>query len=349
MRQLVPRPMRHAVSRQLSRVRASRTERRLQALASSGAVVMAGPWLGEVGFELLYWAPFLAWFAERFGVPPERLLVVSRGGTDGWYRPYAAGYREIFSSVTPEAFHDLHRQRVATIGEQKQSQVMAFEHDLLRRLTSDVRHRVMLHPSTMYELFKTYWWGHADEEWVHQRARYRRLPPPAGIPPLESQPYTAVKFYFNESFPPTETNRTFVRQLIAALVARGPVVSLTTGLRLDDHGDCPVEALGVRSLPHDLAPGENLRVQSAIVAGAAAFVGNYGGFSYLAPFYGVPATAYYSHAGGFSPRHLTMARSALARIGSDGLLDVRPVTASTNWNLAPAPPESALRALRTHP
>jgi hypothetical protein len=30
---------------------------------------------GEVGFELLYWVPFLRWFAERFDVPPERLIV----------------------------------------------------------------------------------------------------------------------------------------------------------------------------------------------------------------------------------------------------------------------------------
>ena len=90
--------------------------------------------------------PFLRWFAERFRLAPDRLLVVSRGGTASWYRPFAAGYREIFDHVTPEEFRALHDERVAANGEQKQTRVLAFEHRLLRRLTEDVEHRTMLHP-----------------------------------------------------------------------------------------------------------------------------------------------------------------------------------------------------------
>ena len=77
----------------------ARSWRAVQARAGSSAIsprwprardtIVAGPWLGEVGFELLYWVPFLRWFAERFHVAPERLLVVSRGGTASWYRPFA--------------------------------------------------------------------------------------------------------------------------------------------------------------------------------------------------------------------------------------------------------------------
>jgi hypothetical protein len=63
------------------------------------------------------------------------------------------------------------------------------------------------------------------------------------------------------------------------------------------------------------------------VAGARAFVGTYGGFSYLAPFLGVSASAYYSHEPGFSARHLLMARSALASIDADSLLTVRAAAA----------------------
>ena len=62
------------------------------------------------------------------------------------------------------------------------------------------------------------------------------------------------------------------------------------------------------------------------MAGACAFVGTYGGFSYLAPFLGVRATAYYADAAGFSRRHLEMARSALGSLGAGALLDVRATT-----------------------
>lgn len=327
LRRLVPRAVRHGISGQLARVQAAQLERRLAALASGSHSIVAGPWVGEVGFELLYWAPFLAWFAERFDVAPERLTVVSRGGTESWYQPFAGGYREIFTSMSPEAFRRQHDERVAANGEQKQTRLLAFEHDLLRTLAGDIRHRVMLHPATMYDLFKPFWWGHVDEGWVHRRARYRALQPPAPAPPA-SAPYTAVKFYFNDCFPSTERNRAFVRATLERLLATGPVVSLTTGLNLDDHGGCDFESLGVQTLPPDLAPADNLRVQAALVAGASAFVGTYGGFSYLAPFYGVRSTAYYGEPHGFSQRHLTMARSALRTLGREDLLDVQPVTAS---------------------
>ena len=58
------------------------------------------------------------------------------------------------------------------------------------------------------------------------------------------------------------------------------------------------------------------------------FVGTYGGFSYLAPFLGVRATAYFSNPDGYSARHLLMAQSALASLGGEGLLDARPVSTS---------------------
>ena len=325
-RRLVPRRVRHQISAQLARLRAARLEQELASVAARSDTIVAGPWLGEVGFELLYWVPFLAWFAERFDVAPERLLVVSRGGTAAWYRPFAGRYREIFDYLTPEEFRRRHDERVAVNGEQKQTRVLTFEHDLLRELAPDIQHRRMLHPSTMYRLFDPYWWGHLDESWVHRHARYRRLEPPrSDLVPAE--PYVAVKFYFNDCFPPSEGNRAFVRDLLERLAADGPVLSLTTNLELDDHGGVDVRTLGVRTLPPHLPARDNLELQSAIVAGARTFIGTYGGFSYLAPFYGVPSTAYYSDPDGFSRRHLSMAHSAFASMGADGLLQVAPVAA----------------------
>jgi hypothetical protein len=253
--------------------------------------------------------------------------VVSRGGTAAWYRPFAANYREIFDYLSPEEFRRRHDDRLAANGEQKQTQVLAFERQLLRELTEDVTHRSMLHPSTMYGLFNPFWWGHVNEPWVQAHATYARLTsaPPPGFA-LPDRPYTAVKFYFNDCFPATDATRAFVRATLQELAARGPVVSLTTGLRIDDHdGDAHLPA-GVQPLPPDLHPRDNLGLQSAIVAGASAFVGTYGGFSYLAPFLGVRTTAYYANPRGFSPRHLSMARSALTSIGAGDLFQVSPLT-----------------------
>jgi hypothetical protein len=356
VRQLVPRKVRHGISAQLARIHASRLASDLGRLAAGRDTIVVGPWLGEVGFELLYWVPFLRWFAATFRVAPERLLIVSRGGTASWYRPFASGYRDIFDYLTPEEFHQRHNERVAANGEQKQTQVLAFERQVLRDLTKDVHSRSMLHPSTMYGLFNPFWWGHVNEEWVHRFTKYERLTPDAvagngvaGCPGLggvegsrPEGPYTAVKFYFNDCFPDTRENRRFVRRTLQTLGERGPVVSLATGLRLDDHASDEGEAPDVRPLPPDMHPRENLAVQTALVSGASAFVGTYGGFSYLAPFLGVRSTAYVADPSGYSPRHLLMARSALDSIGAGGLLDVRPIgeLASTPNDQLPTPNHS---------
>lgn len=325
LRRLVPRPIRLRAAVQLARLRAARIERELASLAAGAQPIVAGPWFGEVGFELLYWAPFLAWFAERYRVAPERIIVVSRGGVRDWYRPFAGGYRDLFDVLSPEEFRRGHDARVRANGEQKQTQLLPFERDVLGRLDLNASERV-LHPSLMYRLFRPYWWGHVDERWVHRFTRYRQLrhtPDTAtAVPGLSpSGDYAAVKFYFSDSFPATETNRAFVRRALAALAARGPVVSLTTGLDLDDHGGDLADAPGLEVLPPGIDPRINLAVQSAIVAGATAFAGTYGGFAYLAPFYGVPATAYYD-AERFSPRHLSMMQSALAMLGTAGGLQL---------------------------
>jgi hypothetical protein len=326
IRRLVPRAVRHRASGQLARLRSLAVRRRLAGMAAGSGPIVAGPWLGEVGFEVLYWMPFLRWFAQEYRIAPHRLIVVSRGGTQSWYLPFAGIYHDVFDHVSGQEFRRYHDQRVRDAGEQKQTTATAFERHLTHAVlrAAGAPDAALLHPSTMYELFNPFWWRHLDEGWVHRHARYLRLQAPDRAPGDDlPAPYTAVKFYFNDAFPDTPRNRAFVGDVVRRLAARSAVVSLTTGLSLDDHGGVSVDAHGVASPSLDVDPRCNLHVQSAIVAGASAFVGTYGGFSYLAPFYGVPTTAYYDDAAGFSSRHLSMARSALAAVGAADLFDVR--------------------------
>ncbi len=295
-------------------------------MAKRDVPILAGPWLGEVGFELLYWVPFLRWCADCLELAPERMVIMSRGGTASWYRSFASRYVDVFDQMSSQRFRDQHDARVRELGEQKQNRVTAFDRELVETAMrgAHVTDWSLLHPSRMYELLNPYWWGHQSGDRVHAHVRYARLPepPPSGIHGMPAR-YVAVKFYFNDCFPANAQNRAFAREVLRALAARGPVVALSTGLNLDDHGGERVEAYGVRHLPEGIDPARNLEVQSAAVAGAEAFVGTYGGFSYIAPFYGVKSLAFYSDPGGFSQKHLQMARSAFDAIGAAGMLDVR--------------------------
>ncbi len=328
LRRTLPRWARVQASAALAHADSARLDKELAAIAASGTPIVAGPWLGEVGFELLYWVPFLAWAAARTPLPRERLVVISRGGTASWYAPFAGRYADVFEHVTPEGFRDAHDARVAAAGEQKQTSVSEFERRIVEAAAAraGIGRWTLLHPSRMYQLFNPYWWGHLSPAWVHRHADYRVLDAPHRDALQLPSSYVAAKFYFNDCFPPTAANRAFMRDVLARLASKGPVVALSTGLNIDDHHGDRVDEFGVLHLPEGIDPAQNLAVQSAAVAGARAFVGTYGGFSYLAPFYRVPSYAFYSDPAGFSPTHLAMARSAFERIGESGLLHVNAVS-----------------------
>jgi hypothetical protein len=321
----LPRGWRLHVSSARASLLSARTRMRLRRLAASGQVIVAGPYFGEVGFELLYWIPFLAWFTERYGISPDRLIAVSRGGAASWYSHLASRYCDVFEVMEPAEFRARNERRIRELGEQKQIAVTGLDEEIAAAVQRKMgAEAAVLHPSMMYALFAPFWWGHLPIDWVARHTRFRRLTPPA-VPPHVMLPreFAAVKFYFNDCFVDAPGLRRFVHEVVDEVSRHLPVVSLSTGLAIDDHDACePHHAVPV------IQPGyeakTNLDVQTAIVARARRFVGTYGGFSYLSPFFGVPATAYYSDASGYSVRHLEVAQLGIARMGGGSLLELRP-------------------------
>ena len=65
---------------------ARRVERKIKRVAKMGSSTMVvGPWMSEVGYEILYWIPFLRWMKDRYNLTSEEMVVVSRGGVSEWY------------------------------------------------------------------------------------------------------------------------------------------------------------------------------------------------------------------------------------------------------------------------
>jgi len=326
MTRWLPAPVRSAAAGAWREWTGRAVMRDLTRMARSGRPVVVGPWLGEVGFELLYWRPFLEWAVDACGFDRSRLLVISRGGTAAWYGRVSSRYRDAFDVLTPGELARMGQERVATFGEQKQVRLTPSESALVAKVAAEegLERPEVLHPGAMFRLFNPFWWHHADESWIRAHARFALLPEAA--PPAIELPahFTAVKFYFNEAFPGTAANRAAADRIVRDLAGEGPVVSLATGLRVDDHAAWEEEAQAAqRGVPAPV-PATNLAQQDAIVARARAWVGTYGGFAYLAPSRGVPARAVYSNPAGFSATHLAQAQSVFAGFGSH-LLTVSPV------------------------
>jgi hypothetical protein len=156
-------------------------------------------------------------------------------------------------------------------------------------------------------------------------ARYERSPTPederlAGVLPDD---YVAVRFYFRPSFPDTEENRAIAAGLIDSLAELCPVVLLNNRMELDDHYDFDAAtAQRVITIDHLMSPEDNLRVQTAAIGGARAFVGTYGGLAYLGPFLGVPSFALSSDASHTQPWHLDLAHRVLHGAGWPSLVSL---------------------------
>jgi hypothetical protein len=286
-------------------------ERELEQAIDGNGPIIAGPWCSEVGYEVLYWVPFLRRVLAAYRIPPERVIALSRGGADVWYRGIAARYADALDFVEPEAL-----AARARAGDLKQKRASDFDRQLVDRAAEalGVRGARVLHPSLMFRWFEPFWSGHETMSFLERHTRYQRMDAGNAAVPCPLPPeYVAVKFYAARSLPDRPEVRAQLRALTARLSERWPVVYLDTGLGLDDHSDFSLPAgRGGVSLHGRLDARTNLAAQTRVIAGARLFVGTCGSLAWLAPLLGAPTVALFTD-DSFLHAHLHVARRVYAR------------------------------------
>ena len=283
-------------------------------LGRSDMPIIAGPWLSETGFELLYWIPFLSWAKTYGNIDPDRIIVVSRGGAAPWYEHITPHYEDILSFYTADEFRRKNEERIeAQYGRLKHIGLSAFDREIIAKVREKrgLGSVEMLHPSDMYRLFDHFWGQRAPVTLIETFTNFAQFPAAGPWAQRSQLPdrYVAAKFYGNTALPDTPENRAFISAFIADLAQHIDVVLLNTTDRYDDHDDFPAELRGrVHTIGHLMRPENNLAVQTEVIRHASAFVGTYGGFSYLAPLVGTDTVAFYSHPKGFRFDHLEVAK-----------------------------------------
>jgi hypothetical protein len=291
--------------------------RELRRAARGSAPIIVGPWLGEVGYEALYWVPFVRWFVDQYRVDRERLVIVSRGGVRSWYSDLTEKYIEIFDLLTPADLRDANERRRAS-GDQKQVTRSDFDAALLDQLRRRVgTHATVCHPSTMFRLLRRFWLGTESMQYVVDHTSYR-LVPGAGAsscPPLPPS-FVAVKFYSGRALPETAETRATLRAFLERVRQDRPIVVLDTGVDADEHHDFGLlDMPDVHSLAARLTPQNNLGVQTEVIRRADLFVGTCGSVAWLAPMLGTPTIAVYTD-DHLLPPHLYAARQIYPAIGA---------------------------------
>ncbi len=294
-------------------------------LAAGTGPIIAGPWLAEVGYEVLYWIPFLRWFQDAYGVRRDRLVVVSRGGMEAAYGDLAGSYVDIFDVLTAEALAERNAQRQVEIegGGQKQSATSVFDLEILAAARSrlGLSHASVCHPSLMFRLFRHVWHGHLPIDHLWRRTRYiaveraalssvRTTPRSGGQSYGLPGDFICAKLYAGPALTTSDATTESVRALVAQAASIAPVVLLEADLGIDEHRDFDLSGLpGVTSARGLLTARTNLGVQMDLIARSRFFLGTCGGLAWLAPFLGVPTVAVYDN-DRLLTQHLLVARHA---------------------------------------
>ena len=291
----------------------------LQRIERKDRPIIVGPWVSEVGFELLYWIPFLNWVTTHRPFSADRLVVVSRGGCAAWYRDIATHYVELFDYYTPDEFRQRSEQRsdrrqgeatddVGVRPEHDQAGAAGIASPAVRPAPPDVHV-----PAVSQVLAEPRIGGHGRELRGFQAAAASRDERARG----QAARTTSWRFASTSttSFRTRRRTGEFVASLLNALAETTDVVLLNPSMRLDDRVDVPVTARGrIHDISDLMSPRTNLDIQSKVIARARAFVGTHGGLSYLPPLYGVKSLSFYSDPRPSTVRHLELARRAFNRM-----------------------------------
>lgn len=287
-------------------------------LSTTGPVIV-GPWSSEIGNELLYWIPFLHRLRDRGLLDPSRTFAVARGDNRDWYQGLCAGYYNFFDDVSVDEYRGF-------VSAHRRLEKRLFVDALDRRVLALSRKRFgvpsarVLHPMVMNGWFFPVWTGKLSADLTAPHLSFRRFKMDSSVPDSripDGRKRVAVKFWFNQNLPNIPANVAFVDRVVRTLAERYTVLLLSPRSQFDGHAQVPVtggpHVIDCREL---IAPHDNLRSQTELMANAEYFVGTFGGLGLLPGFLG--KTAFVFHSEPFFTIHLDTAYRMWDELTPDG-------------------------------
>jgi hypothetical protein len=286
-------------------------QQRVHELNKDGAPIYVGPFYSELGFEAIYWLPFVAWLKAHVKDFESRAVILTRGGAGCLYPHLAKQGIDLYAlrTVTEVRRASLKQQR--DTGIQKQIGITTFDEAVIADAAKAFGHRLpyhVVHPSLMYWVFESYWNDVAGLRYLQQLCDFNLVPAP-NLPQGLTLPekFVAVKFYARHTFPyPHPDIAEFVKRTVATVAAQVPVIVLESSDAYDDHADIHVVGPNIMSIGAKVPAHENLWLQAAVMAKATAFIGTYGGMAQLALRMGRPSISFYQEWSGIGHAHFAL-------------------------------------------
>ena len=288
-------------------------------LSLSNRPILCGPFRSEIGFEVLYWIPWLHKFMLDYRIPKDRMIAIGRGGSAAWYG--FNGQADLYEHVPVETVRQWSLQASQQTGSIKQHRREGWERHVcgLTAHALGLPNYHVLSPSWMYRLLGPFWEGKTSQRWLNDRvAPLKQMTAPALDPGIRlPKDFIAMRWYVRPTWPYKDDLILWTRQFMEKIAKQTPIV-LIESFHADDHADINVGKIeNVYRLSElaEMTPLNNLAVQSSVIAKAKAYVGTYGGMSQLAMRFGVPTLALYQNFGQTAPEHLSLTQHLSLRTG----------------------------------
>ncbi len=261
-------------------------DKRMANFLAGDKPIIVGPWLSEPEFELLYWLPFLFHLQQRYGLPKERLVAISRGGASDWYAGIAGRTWDLVGTFGEDGTRELQVKRQEEVTYALQGTVTLVDAAIVEACSAELglEDPMVLHPAIMFDLLHLYWTGFMSLE----AATGFLAPYPAGWagPAPEQAGTVAASFYARSYFDTEGSYNANLPLSVAGTLAEAGVAATdlsplypATGTLLDLGQPPTVEGDG----------SGNLADFTRRVAASKGFVGTYGAGGFLAMALGKPA------------------------------------------------------------
>ena len=255
--------------------------------------VLFGPWTSEIGFELLYWIPYLK---KNFPLKDKKIIIISRGGVDKWYK--FANYYKYFNLLDLVSNNEIkkHFDNRQLIGGQKQFFIESLDKKIIEKVKEklNIDSLKVIHPKEMYNFFKPYWNGiytfglRAVAEKEMKFKDFDKID-------LQIKNFVACKLYSSSILNISKNKEYYskkIKVILNEILKKHNIIFLDFQID-DDHEVINFNDLDtnenkfyfVKDIVKNIDIKNNLSIQSSLVQRSEFFLGTYGGFAYLPAYY----------------------------------------------------------------
>lgn len=287
---VLPFLMEFDLGRRLHRVLLARQRKSWIRKSKHAEVVWFGPFVGEVGYELSYWIPWIRKFCSDLKLGESRIGIVTRGGAHVWYPDHAQSL-ELFHELSADEFRKIQSAEYPI-------KLRRLEKQLIKQLGISRFH--IAHPREMHAAISEFRGNYCGIDTLDDYFRFaglskttiaKRVERLVGFEEVRTPTrYGSVRLYTNSLI----GDETAVRQawrLIALAAKEFNLVDAGVKSRLDDHIAVVPEGETIERPLADCPLSLNLAMQTLVILRSSFLVSTYGGSSYIGLLLGIPTLA----------------------------------------------------------